>query len=112
MLDAQNLKCQLPADLATAQYAIFLETINQPELRPHCLQLATEAGEHEILIFSHRNPYQLTLLEINLIFVCIGLDVAAITKLVVETVREWDETEFTHHNQTLESGTTKVKINK
>uniref|UniRef100_A0A673ACH8 Nuclear pore complex protein n=1 Tax=Sphaeramia orbicularis TaxID=375764 RepID=A0A673ACH8_9TELE len=70
---------QLPADLATAQYATFLETINQPELRPRCLQLATEAG----------------------------LDVAAITKLVVETVRERDETEFTHHNQALESGTTK-----
>lgn len=70
---------QLPADLATAQYATFLETINQPELRPRCLQLATEAG----------------------------LDVAAITKLVVETVRERDETEFTHHSQALESGTTK-----
>ncbi|XP_041833372.1 nuclear pore complex protein Nup107 [Melanotaenia boesemani] len=70
---------QLPAELATAQYAAFLETVTQPELRPQCLQLATDAG----------------------------LDVSAITKLVVETVRERDETEFTHHSQTLETGTTK-----
>ncbi|XP_013888337.1 nuclear pore complex protein Nup107 [Austrofundulus limnaeus] len=70
---------QLPADLATSQYAAFLETITQPELRPRCLQLATEAG----------------------------LDVAAVTKLVVETVRKQDESDFTHHNQTLETGTTK-----
>lgn len=42
------------------------------------------------------------------VFVPAGLDVAAITKLVVETVRERDETDFTHHNQTLEIGTTKV----
>uniref|UniRef100_A0A669DR59 Nuclear pore complex protein n=1 Tax=Oreochromis niloticus TaxID=8128 RepID=A0A669DR59_ORENI len=70
---------QLPADLATSQYAAFLETVTQPELRPRCLQLATEAG----------------------------LDVSAITKLVVETVRETDDTEFTHHSQTLETGTTK-----
>uniref|UniRef100_A0A4W6CP18 Nuclear pore complex protein n=1 Tax=Lates calcarifer TaxID=8187 RepID=A0A4W6CP18_LATCA len=70
---------QLPAELATAQYAAFLETVTQVELRPRCLQLATEAG----------------------------LDVAAITKLVVETVRERDDTEFTHHSQTLETGTTK-----
>lgn len=33
---------------------------------------------------------------------------AAITKLVVETVREQDEMEFTHHSQTLETATTKV----
>ncbi|KAF6723325.1 Nuclear pore complex protein Nup107 [Oryzias melastigma] len=70
---------QLPAELATAQYADFLETVTQPELRPRCLQLAREAG----------------------------LDVSAITKLVVETVRERDETEFTHHSQALETGTTK-----
>lgn len=70
---------QLPADLATAQYAAFLETVSQPELRPHCLQLATDAS----------------------------LDVSAITKLVVETVRERDDTEFTHHSHTLETGTTK-----
>lgn len=42
------------------------------------------------------------------VFVPAGLDVAAITKLVVETVREGDDGEFTHHNQTLEMGTTKV----
>lgn len=70
---------QLPAEVATAQYAAFLETVTQPELRPHCLQLATEAG----------------------------LDVSAITKLVVETVRERDDTEFTHHSQTLETATNK-----
>uniref|UniRef100_A0A3B5B013 Nuclear pore complex protein n=1 Tax=Stegastes partitus TaxID=144197 RepID=A0A3B5B013_9TELE len=70
---------QLPADVATAQYAAFLETVSQPELRPRCLQLATDAG----------------------------LDVSAITKLVVETVRESDDTEFMHHSQTLETATTK-----
>ncbi|KAM6896069.1 nuclear pore complex protein Nup107 isoform 2-T2 [Lycodopsis pacificus] len=75
---------QLPAELATVQYAAFLETVSQPELRPRCLQLATDAG----------------------------LDVAAITKLVVETVRETNETEFTHHNQTLEMGTTKEDLRK
>lgn len=36
---------QLPAEIATTQYAAFLETVTQPELRPRCLQLATEAGE-------------------------------------------------------------------
>lgn len=45
-----------------------------------------------------------------LAFVPAGLDVAAITKLVVETVREKDDTDFTHHSQTLEMGTTKVQI--
>ncbi|XP_061570340.1 nuclear pore complex protein Nup107 isoform X1 [Cololabis saira] len=70
---------QLPGELATVQYAAFLETVTQPELRPQCLQLATSAG----------------------------LDVSAITKLVVETVRESDDTEFTHHSQTIETGTTK-----
>uniref|UniRef100_A0A3B4AU46 Nuclear pore complex protein n=1 Tax=Periophthalmus magnuspinnatus TaxID=409849 RepID=A0A3B4AU46_9GOBI len=70
---------QLPSDLATVQYASFLETITQPELRPRCLELGTDSG----------------------------LDVTAITKLVVENVRERDETEFTHHSQTLDTGTTK-----
>lgn len=79
-----NYVSQLPSELATAQYAAFLETVTQPELRPHCLQLATEAS----------------------------LDVAAITKLVVETVRERDETEFTHHSQTLETVTTKEDLRK
>lgn len=36
---------QLPSDVATSQYAAFLETVTQPELRPRCLQLATDAGE-------------------------------------------------------------------
>lgn len=40
---------QLPADLAISQYAAFLETVTQPELRPRCLQLAIEAGETELL---------------------------------------------------------------
>uniref|UniRef100_A0A8D0CX12 Nuclear pore complex protein n=1 Tax=Sander lucioperca TaxID=283035 RepID=A0A8D0CX12_SANLU len=75
---------QLPPEVATVEYAAFLETVNQPEIRPRCLQLATDAG----------------------------LDVAAITKLVVETVRERDETEFTHHSQTLEMGTTKEDLRK
>uniref|UniRef100_A0A3B3XHD7 Nuclear pore complex protein n=1 Tax=Poecilia mexicana TaxID=48701 RepID=A0A3B3XHD7_9TELE len=69
---------QLPAALATNQYAAFLETVSQPEQRPRCLQLATAAG----------------------------LDVSAITRLVVETVRRRDDAGFTHHSQTLETGTT------
>lgn len=36
---------QLPAEVATSQYATFLETVTQPELRPRCLELATDAGE-------------------------------------------------------------------
>ncbi|KAM6961709.1 nuclear pore complex protein Nup107 [Tautogolabrus adspersus] len=79
-----NYVSQLPSELATAQYAAFLETVNQPEIRPRCLQHATDAG----------------------------LDVAAITKLVVETVRERDETEFTHHSQILETATTKEDLRK
>lgn len=35
---------QLPSDVAVSQYAAFLETVTQPELRPSCLQLATNAG--------------------------------------------------------------------
>ncbi len=45
---------QLPAELATAQYAAFLETVNQPELRPRCLQLATNAGETKKFNHVHR----------------------------------------------------------
>ncbi|XP_057710621.1 nuclear pore complex protein Nup107 isoform X2 [Corythoichthys intestinalis] len=74
-----NYVSQLPTYLATARYAAFLETLDQPELRPRCLRLATEAG----------------------------LDVAAVTKLVVEMVRERDDGDFTHHRQNLETGTTK-----
>lgn len=36
---------QLPAELATAQYAAFLETVDQTELRPRCLELAADAGK-------------------------------------------------------------------
>lgn len=36
---------QLPVEVATTQYAAFLEIVTQPELRLHCLQLATDAGE-------------------------------------------------------------------
>lgn len=36
---------QLPVELATTQYAAFLETVTQPELRPRCLELAADAGE-------------------------------------------------------------------
>ncbi|XP_077450671.1 nuclear pore complex protein Nup107 isoform X2 [Stigmatopora argus] len=75
---------QLPADLATAHYAAFLETLEQPELRPRCLHLATEAG----------------------------LDVAAVTKLVVETVRKREDADLTHPRQNLEAGTTKEDQNK
>lgn len=95
---------QLPSDLATVQYASFLETINKPELRPRCLELATEAGQ----TYSSKEVQGKMIQMYYLLFFCLGLDVTAITKLVVETVRERDETEFTHHNQTLESGTTKV----
>lgn len=42
---------QLPSDLATAQYAAFLETVTQAELRPRCLQLATESGEAFIYLY-------------------------------------------------------------
>ncbi|XP_056132105.1 nuclear pore complex protein Nup107 [Lampris incognitus] len=69
---------QLPMELATAQYAAYLEGVGQPGLRPRCLQLAAEAG----------------------------LDVAAVTKLVVETVRERGSSDFTHHDLTLETTTT------
>ncbi|KAK5896213.1 hypothetical protein CgunFtcFv8_009836 [Champsocephalus gunnari] len=79
-----NYVSQLPSELGTIQYAAFLETVTQPEIRPRCLQLATDAG----------------------------LDVAAITKLVVETVREREEAEFTHHSQTLETGTNKEDLSK
>lgn len=94
---------QLPADLATAQYAAFLETVSQPELRPRCLQLATEAGESTNLPSDGK-----TTSKFWCRFVREGLDVAAMTKLVVETVRERDDAEFAPHSQTLETGTTKV----
>lgn len=69
---------RLPPAIATAQYAAFLEGVAQPELRPRCLQLAADAG----------------------------LDVFAVVKLVVETIRERDEGDFAHHSLTPDIGTT------
>uniref|UniRef100_A0A671LHQ2 Nuclear pore complex protein n=1 Tax=Sinocyclocheilus anshuiensis TaxID=1608454 RepID=A0A671LHQ2_9TELE len=70
----------LPADMAVSQYAQFLEEVTETEQRKHCLGLATQAG----------------------------LDVAAITKTVVETIRERDTDEFAHHDLTpaLDTATT------
>uniref|UniRef100_A0A672RNH4 Nuclear pore complex protein n=1 Tax=Sinocyclocheilus grahami TaxID=75366 RepID=A0A672RNH4_SINGR len=62
----------LPADMSVPQYAQFLEEVTETEQRKHCLELATQAG----------------------------LDVAAITKTVVETIRERDTDEFAHHDLT------------
>uniref|UniRef100_A0A674A361 Nuclear pore complex protein n=1 Tax=Salmo trutta TaxID=8032 RepID=A0A674A361_SALTR len=69
----------LPPDLATAQYALFLEEVTEAEQRQRCLELAREAG----------------------------LDVAAVTKMVVENIRERDTEEFAHHDLTpaLDTGT-------
>ncbi|XP_030629555.1 nuclear pore complex protein Nup107 isoform X2 [Chanos chanos] len=70
----------LPPDTAVTQYAQFLEEVTETEQRKHCLELARQAG----------------------------LDVAAVTKTVVETIRERDTDEFAHHDLTpaLDSGTT------
>ncbi|KAG7320613.1 hypothetical protein KOW79_016466 [Hemibagrus wyckioides] len=70
----------LPADVGVSQYARFLEEVTETEQRRRCLELAREAG----------------------------LDVAAVTKTVVETVRERDGEEFSHHDLTpaLDTGTT------
>ncbi|XP_029453089.1 nuclear pore complex protein Nup107 [Rhinatrema bivittatum] len=70
----------LPQELAISQYAMFLEGVTDPEQRQHCLELAKEAG----------------------------LDVAMITKTVVENIRRKDTGEFTHHDivPALDSGTT------
>ncbi|KAM9467463.1 nuclear pore complex protein Nup107 [Clarias gariepinus] len=70
----------LPADMGVAQYAHFLEEVIEMEQRRRCLELAEQAG----------------------------LDVAAVTKMVVETVRERDGEEFSHHDLTpaLDMGTT------
>ncbi|XP_052370418.1 nuclear pore complex protein Nup107-like [Oncorhynchus keta] len=69
----------LPSDLATAQYALFLEEVTEAEQRQRCLELAREAG----------------------------LDVASVTKMVVENIRERDTEEFAHHDLTpaLDTGT-------
>uniref|UniRef100_A0A8D0DUY7 Nuclear pore complex protein n=1 Tax=Salvator merianae TaxID=96440 RepID=A0A8D0DUY7_SALMN len=68
----------LPQDIAVAQYAGFLENVIETEQRHHCLELAKEAG----------------------------LDVAAITKTVVENIRKKDASEFTHHDLAIDTGTT------
>ncbi|KAF4079966.1 hypothetical protein AMELA_G00184450 [Ameiurus melas] len=70
----------LPADMGVTQYAHFLEEVTENEQRRRCLELAEQAG----------------------------LDVAAVTKTVVETVRERDGEEFSHHDLTpaLDTGTT------
>uniref|UniRef100_A0A8C9P7U5 Nuclear pore complex protein n=1 Tax=Spermophilus dauricus TaxID=99837 RepID=A0A8C9P7U5_SPEDA len=62
--------CHLPQDLAVAQYALFLEGVTEFEQRHHCLELAKEAD----------------------------LDVATITKTVVENIRKKDDGEFSHHD--------------
>ncbi|KAK3545071.1 hypothetical protein QTP86_033480 [Hemibagrus guttatus] len=70
----------LPADVGVSQYARFLEEVTETEQRRRCLELARQAG----------------------------LDVAAVTKTVVETVSERDGEEFSHHDLTpaLDTGTT------
>ncbi|KAK2490880.1 hypothetical protein MC885_006302, partial [Smutsia gigantea] len=72
--------CHLPQDLAVAQYALFLEGVTEFEERHHCLELAKEAD----------------------------LDIATITKTVVENIRKRDNGEFSHHDLTpaLDTGTT------
>ncbi|XP_058529340.1 nuclear pore complex protein Nup107 isoform X1 [Ochotona princeps] len=72
--------CHLPQDLAVAQYALFLEGVTEFEQRRQCLELAKEAD----------------------------LDVAAITKAVVENIRKKDDGEFSHHDlaPALDTGTT------
>uniref|UniRef100_A0A8C9WG84 Nuclear pore complex protein n=1 Tax=Scleropages formosus TaxID=113540 RepID=A0A8C9WG84_SCLFO len=69
----------LPQDMAVSQYAHFLESVTETEQRKHCLELAREAG----------------------------LDVAAVTKTVVENIRERDVEDFAHHDLTpaLDTGT-------
>uniref|UniRef100_A0A8C9SYL9 Nuclear pore complex protein n=1 Tax=Scleropages formosus TaxID=113540 RepID=A0A8C9SYL9_SCLFO len=73
----------LPQDMAVSQYAHFLESVTETEQRKHCLELAREAG----------------------------LDVAAVTKTVVENIRERDVEDFAHHDLTpaLDTGTSEVR---
>ncbi|XP_067855607.1 nuclear pore complex protein Nup107 isoform X2 [Heptranchias perlo] len=78
----------LPQELAVAQYSAFLETVTETEQRKHCLDLAREAG----------------------------LDIAGVTKCVVENIRKKDAEEFTHHDlsPSLDTATTeedRMKIN-
>ncbi|XP_023682823.2 nuclear pore complex protein Nup107 isoform X1 [Paramormyrops kingsleyae] len=69
----------LPPDMAVTQYAQFLESVTETEQRKRCLELAREAE----------------------------LDVAAVTKTVVENIRERDTEDFAHHDLTiaLDTGT-------
>ncbi|KAM6301933.1 nuclear pore complex protein Nup107 isoform 2-T2 [Podargus strigoides] len=67
----------LPPELAVAQYALFLEDVTESDQRHHCLELAKDAG----------------------------LDVATITKTVVENIRKKDADEFSHHDHVLDTGT-------
>ncbi|XP_036312530.1 nuclear pore complex protein Nup107 isoform X4 [Pipistrellus kuhlii] len=71
--------CHLPQDLAVAQYALFLEGVTEFDQRHHCLELAKEAD----------------------------LDIATITKTVVENIRKKDNGEFSHHDlaPALDTGT-------
>ncbi|XP_054844769.1 nuclear pore complex protein Nup107 isoform X1 [Eublepharis macularius] len=69
----------LPQDVGIVQYAVFLEDVTETEQRHHCLKLAKEAG----------------------------LEVATITKTVVENIRKKDASEFTHHDLAIDTGTTK-----
>ncbi|XP_078455539.1 nuclear pore complex protein Nup107 isoform X1 [Lampetra fluviatilis] len=62
----------LPPEVAVSLYATFLEDITGTALRQHCLQLAERAG----------------------------LDVAAVTKTIVENVRGQDSGDFAHHDCT------------
>eukprot|EP00063_Salmo_salar_P067236 XP_014042071.1 PREDICTED: nuclear pore complex protein Nup107-like [Salmo salar] len=41
----------LPPDLATAQYALFLEEVTEAEQRQRCLELAREAGLDVAAVF-------------------------------------------------------------
>eukprot|EP00076_Gallus_gallus_P008609 XP_004937619.1 nuclear pore complex protein Nup107 isoform X1 [Gallus gallus] len=70
----------LPPELAVVQYALFLEDVTESDQRHHCLELAKEAG----------------------------LDVAAITKTVVENIRKKDAGDFSHHDHMLDTGTTEA----
>lgn len=67
----------LPSHLSTCTYAHFLEGVTEAPHRQRCLELARQAG----------------------------LDVAAVTKMVVENIRERDSQEFEHHDLTLNTGT-------
>ncbi|KAI1882040.1 hypothetical protein AGOR_G00246600 [Albula goreensis] len=70
----------LPPDMSVAQYAHFLESVTETEQRKRCLELAREAG----------------------------LEVASVTKMVVENIRDRDTEDFAHHDALLDIGTTEA----